>query len=128
MSHTPALLLLVDDDPDTLEMCALYLRFRGYRVLTADNGLDAVDIATAELPSLVILDLDLPGLSGYEVAQRLRGASITSAIPLIAATGQSDGRKISEARRAGFTAVLVKPYEPDRLVRMIESALAALQA
>ena len=125
MCHAPATLLLVDDYPDTLEMWTLYLRSRGYRVLTADNGLDAVDIATAELPSLVILDLDLPGLSGYEVARRLRGGPPTSAIPLIAATGHSDDRRAAEATRAGFTSILVKPCEPEGLVRVIESMLAA---
>lgn len=124
-SHTPVTLLLVDDYPDTLEMWTLYLRSLGYRVLTADNGLDAVAIATAELPNLVILDLDLPGISGYEVARRLRGAPATSAIPLIAATGYSDVRRAAEATHAGFGSVLVKPCEPAGLVRVIERMLAA---
>jgi len=120
----PATLLVVDDYPDTLEMWTLYLRSCGYRVLTAVNGIDAVATATAELPNLVILDLDLPGISGYEAARRLRGADATAAIPLIAVTGYSDTQKVAEARRAGFTSVLVKPCAPESLVRLIERVLA----
>lgn len=124
MSHTQATLLLVDDHPDTLEMWTLYLRSRGYRVLTASNGLDAVEMATAELPNVVILDLDLPGLSGCDVARRLRGALPTSAIPLIAATGHSNDRRAAEARHVGFSSILVKPCEPEGFVRAIEGVIS----
>lgn len=126
MSNHPATVLLVDDYPDTLEMWTLYLRAHGYVVTTADNGIDALAMARADLPSLVILDLDLPGISGYEVARRLRGGAGTSAIPLIAATGYSADRQLDDARDAGFNAVLVKPCDPEGLVRTIESVLAAV--
>ena len=125
MSTHPATVLLVDDYPDTLEMWTMYLRAHGYSVSTADNGIDALAMARTEHPSLVILDLDLPGISGYEVARRLRSTDATSQIPLIAATGYSANRQLDDARDAGFDAVLVKPCDPDGLVRTIESVLAA---
>ncbi len=125
MTTQPATVLLVDDYPDTLEMWTLYLRAHGYCVVTADNGIDALAMARDEHPSLVILDLDLPGISGYEVARRLRGGEGTSGIPLIAATGYSADRQLNDARDAGFNAILVKPCDPEGLVRTIETVLAA---
>lgn len=123
MSSHPATVLLVDDYPDTLEMWTLYLRAHGYSVSTADNGIDALAMARADIPNLVILDLDLPGISGYEVARRLRGGESTSQIPLIAATGYSADQQLAEARDAGFDTILVKPCDPEGLVRAIENVL-----
>ncbi len=123
MSSHPATVLLVDDYPDTLEMWTLYLRAHGYSVSTADNGIDALAMARADIPSLVILDLDLPGISGYEVARRLRGGETTSQIPLIAATGFSADQQLDDARDAGFNTILVKPCDPEGLVRAIENVL-----
>lgn len=123
MTQHQATVLLVDDYPDTLEMWTLYLSAHGYSVSTASNGIDGLAMARAEHPSLVILDLDLPGISGYEVARRLRHSDDTSGIPLIAATGYSAARQLDDARNAGFDAILVKPCDPDGLVRTIESVL-----
>jgi CheY-like chemotaxis protein len=123
MINHPAPVLLVDDYPDTLEMWTLYLRAHGYTVSTADNGIDALAMAREQHPSLVILDLDLPGISGYEVARRLRGAEDTSAIPLIAATGYSATQQLDEARGAGFDTILVKPCDPESLIKAIENVL-----
>ena len=125
MINDPATVLLVDDYPDTLEMWTLYLRSHGYSVVTADNGIDALAMARAKHPSLVILDLDLPGISGYEVARRLRGGADTSNIPLIAATGYSADQQMEDARDAGFTTVLVKPCDPEGLVHAIEDLLGS---
>jgi len=123
MINHPATVLLVDDYPDTLEMWTLYLRAHGYSVSTADNGIDALAMAREQHPSLVILDLDLPGISGYEVARRLRGGQDTSGIPLIAATGYSATQQLDEAKGAGFDQILVKPCDPESLIKAIETAL-----
>jgi CheY-like chemotaxis protein len=116
-------ILLVDDYLDALEMWALYLRFCGYEVLTSNNGLSAVDEAKAHLPDLVILDLDLPGISGFEAARRLRGLPDTAHIPLVAATGYSNVKQLNEARGVGFDAVLTKPCEPAALLKEVERVL-----
>ncbi len=125
MNTDAATVLLVDDYPDTLEMWTLYLRSHGYSVFTADNGIDALAMARAEHPNLVILDLDLPGISGYEVARRLPGGSETSGIPLIAATGYSADQQLEDARDCGFATILVKPCDPAGLVRAIEDVLGS---
>lgn len=109
-------ILLVDDYPDALETWGLFLELHGYEVLTAADGQAAVDLALSSHPDVIVMDLDLPGLSGYEAARLIRQRVETSRIPLIAATGYSQGRQLDEARRAGFDSVLVKPCDPDRLL------------
>jgi two-component system cell cycle response regulator DivK len=121
-------ILLVDDYMDALDMWALYLRSRGYDVLTASDGLKAVEMATENLPDIIILDLDLPGITGLEAARRLKDISKTARIPLIAATGYSHVKQLDEAHGAGFAAVLVKPCEPAALVKEVERVLATLQS
>jgi two-component system, cell cycle response regulator DivK len=125
-------ILIVDDYPDAVDIWALFLRAMGYRVSTADDG--AVAIAQAErlLPDLIVLDLELPSISGFDVARHLRANPDTQFIPLIAATGYSHSTQLDRARAAGFDQIVVKPCDPDRLVEEIERLLllidqAALQ-
>ena len=116
-------ILLVDDYADALEMWALYLRFCGYDVLTSGDGLGAVEAAQRHLPDLVILDLDLPGITGFEAARRIRDLPATAHIPLVAATGYSHLKHLNEAKSAGFDSVLIKPCEPAALVKEVERVL-----
>ena len=125
MTQPPARkhILIVDDYADALDIWAIYLQSMGYRVSTAADGLSAVAKAEELLPDLIVLDLELPGLTGFEVAKRLRATPGTSAIPLIAATGYSHARQLDMARQIGFDAVVVKPCDPDLLVQEIERLL-----
>jgi len=116
-------ILIVDDYADALDIWAIYLRSRGYQVSTAADGLTAVAKAEALLPDLVVLDLELPGLTGFEAAKRLRANPATAPIPLIAATGYSHARQLDLARQSGFDAVVVKPCDPDHLIHEIERLL-----
>jgi CheY-like chemotaxis protein len=116
-------ILLVDDYPDALEVWTLYLRSRGYDVVTADNGLEAVDRAHRCLPDLIVLDLELPGISGYDAAVQLRASEETSGIPLIAATGYSHARALDRARQSGFDSIVIKPCDPAALADAIERLL-----
>ena len=115
--------LIVDDYPDALDIWALYLRSLGYEVSTASDGAAALDQAQSLLPDLVVLDLELPSLSGTEVARQLRANPDTQCIPLIAATGYSHARQLDEARDAGFDRIVIKPCDPDVLVEEIEHLL-----
>jgi two-component system cell cycle response regulator DivK len=104
-------------------MWGLYLRALGYDVLTADDGLMAVDIAVTMAPDVVVMDLELPGLSGCDAARRLRQDGRTATLPLIAATGYSHAKQLEQARMAGFDAIVVKPCDPALLVAEIERHL-----
>src|SRR5687767_11362442 len=116
-------ILIVDDYADALDIWALYLRSVGYDVSTAADGATAVARAEQLRPDLIVLDLELPGISGFEAAKRLRRNSSTQDIPLIAATGYSHQRQLAMAREAGFDDVVVKPVDPDSLVEHIERLL-----
>lgn len=119
----PKRILLVDDYPDALEIWGLYLRSLGYEVETADDGLKAVEQAHRHLPDIIVLDLELPGITGFEAAVRLRQAPDTASIPLIAATGYSHVKQLNQARDSGFDTIVVKPCEPAALVAEIERLL-----
>jgi DNA-binding response OmpR family regulator len=116
-------ILLVDDYPDALEIWGLYLRALGYEVDTAEDGLTAVDEAHRLHPDIIVLDLELPGITGFEAAVRLRAADDTRDIPLIAATGYSHVKQLDQARDSGFDSIVVKPCEPGALVAEIERLL-----
>ena len=116
-------ILIVDDYPDALDIWALYLRSMGYRVSTASDGAIAISEAERLLPDLIVLDLELPRVSGFDVAKRLRANDRTRSIPLIAATGYSHVRQLDRAREAGFDQIVVKPCEPDQLTEQIERLL-----
>ena len=116
-------ILIVDDYPDALEIWVIYLTSFGYRVSTAADGQTAIALAERLLPDLIVLDLELPGISGWDAARRLRRNPRTEDIPLIAATGYSHERQLTMARDAGFDRVLVKPVEPEALLDEIERFL-----
>jgi CheY-like chemotaxis protein len=127
MAATPTV-LIVDDYADALDVWELYLRAAGFEVTTAATGPQALERATIELPDLVVMDLELPGLSGYEVAQKLRASAKTRHIPLIAATGYSHGEQLNQARKSGFDAIIIKPCDPDALVVEIRRLLLSSSA
>ena len=116
-------ILIVDDYPDALDIWELYLRSLGYRVSTAADGAEALAQAQRLLPDLIVLDLELPQLSGVDVAKQLRANPETQDIPLIAATGYSHASQLDRAREAGFDQIVLKPCDPDDLVREIENLL-----
>ena len=120
-----ATILIVDDYPDALDVWDLYLRASGFEVLRAEDGESALQTACDHLPDLVVMDLELPGLSGIQVAAALRERAATKHIPLIASTGHSLPAKLEEARRAGFDLVLIKPCDPAELVDQIRRHLAS---
>jgi CheY-like chemotaxis protein len=122
---TAATILIVDDYPDALDVWDLYLRASGFEVLRAEDGESALQCACENLPDLVVMDLELPGLSGLEVARALKARDDTRRIPLIASTGHSLPAKLDEARKSGFDLVLIKPCDPAELVEQIHRHLDA---
>jgi CheY-like chemotaxis protein len=116
-------ILIVDDYPDALDIWTIYLQSMGYRVSTASDGAEAIAQAERLRPDLIVLDLELPRVSGYEAAAQLRLNPDTRNIPLIAATGFSHERQLDRARDAGFDEIVIKPFDPDALVAAIERLL-----
>ena len=123
-AHTHGMhVLIVDDYPDALDIWAIYLRSLGYRVSTAVDGAEAIAQAERLRPDIIVLDLELPGVSGFEAARHIRSFPETQHIPLVAATGYSHARQLALARESGFDRVVVKPCDPNQLVAEIEELL-----
>jgi CheY-like chemotaxis protein len=112
--------LLVDDYRDALEVWSFFLRSSGYDVFTAASGPEAIEQAQRYRPDVILLDLQLPGMSGFETARRLRATAAAATTPLMAVTGYSGTREHDEALAAGVDAVMVKPVQPAALLQRIE--------
>lgn len=120
-----ATILLVDDYRDALDIWDIYLSGFGFHVVTATNGSDALTLADQQRPDVVVTDLELPGLSGFDVARQLRANPATKDVPVIAVTGYSHVVNSDQARSAGFSRVIVKPCPPDVLLEEIRRVLAS---
>jgi two-component system, sensor histidine kinase len=112
--------LLVEDHDDTREAMRCLLEVQGYTVEAVGDGLQAVATALQSRPQVVVIDIGLPGLDGYEVARRLRATSEGKAMRLVALTGYDQPHDRQMVREAGFDAHLVKPVDPDDLCRLLE--------
>jgi signal transduction histidine kinase len=113
-------ILLIEDNIDSREMMSALLEMYGHRVRTAQDGTSGVDMAFFERSDIALIDIGLPGISGYEVAMRLRAAPETRDMRLIALTGYGQEMDQQRARDAGFDLHLVKPVEADVLLRALQ--------
>jgi CheY-like chemotaxis protein len=116
-------ILVVDDVTDVTEMIALFLKHAGYDVMTANEPNTALEIAAEKTFDLVISDIGMPDMNGYELAASLRGRADYRATPLIAVTGYTEYDDRGRSLRAGFDAHLTKPINPPQLLKMIEELL-----
>ena len=121
----PTTILIVDDEADVAEWIANILRKNcpDFRILTAHDGFDAGKIVTAELPDLVILDLYMPGLDGFQVCSRIKTDPRSRSIKVVAATAHPSEQAEQAIRDAGADIYLTKPVEADSLVQIIGDLL-----
>ncbi len=112
--------LVVDDAPDISEMLAMLLRHEGYEVVTASSALGALDAARDEHFDVIVSDIGMPGMNGYELAGALRALPDYSAVPMIAVTGFAMYGDRERALQSGFNAFITKPLNPMALVEIIE--------
>ncbi len=117
------LVLVVDDFADNREMYCEYLVFAGYDVAEAKNGQEALEAATGKLPDIIIMDLSLPVMDGWEATRRLKADARTREIPVVALTGHALAGHSRGAREAGCDSFLTKPCLPDQLVTEIQRML-----
>jgi CheY-like chemotaxis protein len=115
--------LVVDDNVDSAQSMSLLLGLEGYAVECAYDGEEALQRAESFAPEVVLLDLGLPRISGYEVATRLRAASEATRQPLllVAVSGYGRDQDRKAAREAGFDMHLTKPADPDEVLRVLAS-------
>ena len=125
MTEQRPLILVVDDYQDAREMYAEYLEFSGFRVAEARNGNEAVEQAFALHPDLILMDLSLPGMDGWEATRRLKADDRTRQIPIVALTGHALAGASEGAKRAGCDSFVTKPCLPDDLVVEVRRMLNA---
>lgn len=112
-------ILVVDDNQDSAESLGMLIELLGNDVRTASDGLSALRIASEFRPGVAFLDIGLPGMSGYELARRLRALADRPKITLVAVTGWSDPEARARAFEAGFEDLVVKPMDIEVLKRIL---------
>jgi len=122
-TRTQPLVLVVEDYQDAREMYAAYLQFSGFEVAEAGNGVEAIEKTHELLPDIVLMDLALPRMDGWEATRRLKNDERTRHIPIVALTGHALAGHAEGAREAGCDAFVTKPCLPDALVAEIRRLL-----
>jgi CheY-like chemotaxis protein len=117
----PCRILLVDDNDDARELGAMMLERAGHEVVTAADAVEALELVKDFVPDVAVLDIGLPVLDGYELAQRLRHALGDARLRLIALTGYGQAHDRERSARAGFDRHLVKPIDPRELLETIDA-------
>jgi len=120
--------LVVDDEPDIVALVAYHLVKAGYRVSTASTGPDAVAQARQERPSLIVLDLMLPGMSGFEVLEQLRAEESTRDVAILMLTARKDEPDRIKGLSLGADDYLTKPFSPQELILRVGAILRRMQA
>jgi len=115
--------LLVDDYPDAREMYSEYLQYSGFDVVEASNGMEALTRANESEPDIILMDLSLPVMDGWEATRRLKANNRTADIPVVALTGHALAGISDGARLAGCDAFITKPCLPEDLVKEIRRVL-----
>ena len=122
MSHRP-LVLVADDDPDILNLVTLRLERDGYEVVGATDGARALEQAFERPPDLALIDVSMPKLDGYEVAQRLRSRDATKTIPIILLTARAQDSDVARGVEAGADDYVKKPFSTTDLRSRVQAAL-----
>ena len=120
-------ILCIDDDPLTLQLLTDALKAHGFVPLTAPDGPAGIALAAAERPRLILVDILMPEMDGFEVCRRLKADPRTQGIPLIILTALADAKLNTKAFQAGADLALTKPFDPDKLISTLRAALAMKQ-
>jgi two-component system cell cycle response regulator DivK len=121
--HVKAIVLLAEDFDDARDMYAEHLACAGFDVVTACDGAEALEAAARVTPDLVLMDLMMPVLDGWEATRRLKADERLRHIPVLALTAHSSAEHLARAKAAGCDGVILKPCVPDELTRRVRSAL-----
>lgn len=124
MSEQAATILVVDDEPDVRTLCRVNLEYSGYGVVEAGSGAEALDLVKNRKPDLVLLDLMMPRMDGWEVLRLLKEDEDTATIPVVLLTARADDESQLKGWSEGIVDYITKPFNPLSLVRFVEKALA----
>ncbi|NLS75793.1 MAG: response regulator [Chloroflexi bacterium] len=120
-SQTPIKILIAEDERDIRELVGFTLTFGGYRVVEAANGREAVEKASEEKPDLIILDVRMPKLTGYQACEALKGMEETKHIPVAFLSAKGQESEVQQGMQMGAIAYILKPFAPEDLLAQITS-------
>ena len=121
-------ILVVDDEPTIVRLMEFILARQGHEMIVAVNGEEALQKIKTYQPDLVLLDIMMPRIDGYEVAQRVRADPQTAALPIIMLSAKAQDEDIRRGVEVGVDAYVTKPFTPDHLVQVVSEHLSRIQA
>ncbi|MEK9148871.1 MAG: response regulator [Candidatus Desantisbacteria bacterium] len=116
-------ILIVDDDQDIVEILRALLETEGYDVIEAFNGKEGIDKAYQHMPHLILLDIMMPVLDGWQVCQRLKACKKTSNIPITIITAKNEQEDRNRAKKEGADDYITKPFQPEDLILRIQKSI-----
>jgi DNA-binding response OmpR family regulator len=117
-------ILIAEDERDIRDLITFTLRFAGYEVIAASNGEEAVTLALQEIPDLIISDVRMPRMNGYEACEKIKAEEKTKHIPVIFLSAKGQETEIQTGMNVGADEYLLKPFAPDQLTSRIQAVLA----
>ena len=123
MSSAKKHVLIVEDDPDSMSVVEHALRFSGVEVHGAQNGQEAMELLRRVHPILVIMDLSLPEMDGWQTLAAIRADPSTASIPVLAVTAYHSASVAEDAYRAGFDGYIAKPYSPRQMLAKVREVI-----
>jgi CheY-like chemotaxis protein len=122
-----AKILIAEDERDIRDLIAFTLKFAGYDIVTANNGEEAVTLTKQELPDLVITDVRMPKMTGYEACKQIKADPATRHIPVVFLSAKGQEAEVQTGLESGADEYLLKPFAPDQLSRKVADILAAVK-
>ncbi len=122
--NKPTRILVADDDPSILRLLQLNFELEGYEVSTASDGEEALAKARASSPDVVVLDVMMPGMDGWEVCRRLKEDETMRDVPVILLTALGQEQERRHGMSVGASEYVMKPFDPDQLVQMVKGTLS----
>ncbi len=119
-----ARILIAEDEPDIRELVAFTLRFAGHEVNTTSNGEEALQVASQTVPDLVLMDVRMPRMTGYDACRAMKADPSLKDIPIVFLSAKGQDAEIQTGLDAGAEEYLLKPFAPDQLVERVRSILS----
>lgn len=119
-----AKILIAEDEPDIRELVTFMLKFAGYEVVAASNGEDAVRTAVRELPDLVLMDVRMPRMTGYDACRQMKANPDLREVPVVFLSAKGQESEIQSGLEAGAEAYLLKPFSPAELTNRVRGILS----
>lgn len=119
-----AKILIAEDEKDIRELISFTLQFAGYEVVAVANGAEAFQAAISEMPNLILMDVRMPIMTGYEACEKIKADPITQSIPIVFLSAKGQEAEIKEGLMKGAEAYLLKPFAPDDLTKKVSELLS----